>query len=237
MIGFNCESCGARVKAQPSLAGKTGKCPKCGTLNRVPPLARPAASEPETGAESNQPAVSAIAQERDGNTPVGWAAPVPAEQPRRQGSLVNCPDCGRPISRLAPICPGCGRPMNQMGTANVQPARPVRVEYNRSRNTFIGTMPLLVKCAMRAVQELGWKLENANEQTGLVTFETTGISWGSWSGVACSLNIVEVSENEFRVTGAGKQIHRGVQTFSLDLFGEANGKAEKAIEKMKQLAR
>jgi len=37
------------------------------------------------------------------------------------GNLVNCPDCGRQISRLAPNCPGCGRPMNQLGTAQVQP--------------------------------------------------------------------------------------------------------------------
>ena len=35
-----------------------------------------------------------------------------AAQRRKEASrnLVNCPDCGRPVSRLAPTCPGCGRP-------------------------------------------------------------------------------------------------------------------------------
>jgi len=46
-----------------------------------------------------------------------------AAQRRKEASrnLVNCPDCGRQISRLAPNCPGCGRPMNQTGPADVQP--------------------------------------------------------------------------------------------------------------------
>jgi hypothetical protein len=97
-------------------------------------------------------------------------------------------------------------------------------------------MTLLVKLAMRAVQELGWKLENANESLGMVTFET-GISWGSWSGVSCSLSIDEVSENQFRVTGTGKQNVRGGQLLALNIGGEAKGRAQKAIKKMKELAR
>jgi hypothetical protein len=96
-------------------------------------------------------------------------------------------------------------------------------------------MPQIVKLAMRAVQELGWKLENANEALGLVTFET-GITWGSWSGVSCSLNIEGVGENRFRVTGTGKQNVRGGQVLAVNLFGEAQGRASKAINKMKELA-
>jgi hypothetical protein len=96
-------------------------------------------------------------------------------------------------------------------------------------------MSLLVKLAMRAVQELGWKLENANENLGMVTFET-GMSWGSWSGVSCSLNIEQVSENQFRVAGTGKQNVRGLQLVALNIGGEAQGRAQKAINKMKELA-
>jgi hypothetical protein len=96
-------------------------------------------------------------------------------------------------------------------------------------------MPQIVKLAMRAVQELGWKLENANEALGLVTFET-GISWGSWSGVSCSLNIEGVGENRFRVAGTGKQNVRGGQILAPNLFGEAQGRASRAINKMKELA-
>jgi hypothetical protein len=96
-------------------------------------------------------------------------------------------------------------------------------------------MGQMVKLAMRAVQRLGRKLDTVNETIGLVTFETR-MSLASWSGVSCSLNIEEVSAHRFRVSGSGKQNVRGDQLFSLDLFGEAQSKARKAIEMMKQLA-
>jgi hypothetical protein len=96
-------------------------------------------------------------------------------------------------------------------------------------------MVLMVKLAMRAVQELGWKLDNANETLGVVTFET-GMTWGSWSGVSCSLNIEEISANRFRVTGTGKQNVRGGQLLALNIGGEAQKKAAKAIGKMAELA-
>ena len=96
-------------------------------------------------------------------------------------------------------------------------------------------MPLMMRLAMRAVQDLGWKLDNANETLGLVTFET-GMTWGSFSGVSCSLNIEEVAENQFRVTGTGKQNVRGGQLIALNLFGEAKGKANKVINRMKEIA-
>jgi hypothetical protein len=97
-------------------------------------------------------------------------------------------------------------------------------------------MTLMVKLAMRAAQELGWKLDNANETLGLVTFQT-GMSWGSWSGISCSLNIQDVGENKFRVAGTGKQNVRGGQMIALNLFGEAEGRAARAINRMKELAR
>jgi len=96
-------------------------------------------------------------------------------------------------------------------------------------------MITVVKLAMRAVQELGWKLDEANEILGLVTFQTS-MSWGSWNGVSCSLNIDEVSPNTFRVNGTGKQNLRGGQLVAFNIGGEAQGKARKAIEKMKQIA-
>ena len=94
----------------------------------------------------------------------------------------------------------------------------------------------MMKLAMRAVQLLGWKLEQVNENLGLVTFET-GVSWGSWSGISCSLNIEEVGPNTFRVKGTGKQNVRGAQIFAVNVGGEAQGRAQKAIDKMKEIAR
>src|SRR5260370_26590902 len=89
---------------------------------------------------------------------------------------------------------------------------------------------------MSGVQTLVRHARPANEAIGLVTFQTR-MSFASWSGVSCSLNIEEVSPNKFRVSGTGKQNVRGDQLFALDLFGEAKSKAHKAIEMMKELAR
>lgn len=152
-------------------------------------------------------------------------------------ALINCPECGREISDKAPACPGCGVPVS-LGNQVANPPQvqvPTTVTYNRNSDTFSGTMTLVVKLAMRAVQELGWKLDQANESLGHVTFQT-GMSWGSWSGVSCSLNIEEVGQNAFRVSGTGKQNVRGGQILALNIGGEAQGKARKAIDKMVQLA-
>ena len=151
-------------------------------------------------------------------------------------TLIKCTECGREISDKAGACPGCGAPIStSANTEPPQPKAPVSVHYNRNTDTFTGTMVLVVKLAMRAVQELGWKLDQANETLGMVTFQT-GMSWGSFSGVSCSLNIEEVSPFTFHVTGTGKQNVRGAQSFALNIGNEAQGKAAKAIETMKRLA-
>ena len=94
----------------------------------------------------------------------------------------------------------------------------------------------MVKLAVKAVQTAGYKVESVNEIVGLVIFET-GMTWGSWSGVSGSLTIEEAGGNLFRVSGAGKQNVRGGQFAAPDLFGEARGKVNKVIAKMKELAR
>ena len=147
-------------------------------------------------------------------------------------ALINCSECSKEISDKAAACPGCGAPVSN--AVSPQPQKPTYVEYNRESETFTGTMPLMLKLAMRAVQESGWKIDQANEALGLLTFQT-GMSWGSWSGVSCSLNIEEISDNTFRVTGTGKQNVSGGQLVALNIGGEAKGKARKAIEKMQEL--
>ncbi|HEX6963767.1 MAG TPA: hypothetical protein VF175_18005 [Lacipirellula sp.] len=112
---------------------------------------------------------------------------------------------------------------------------PTAVRYDSHKDTFTGTMSQMVKLAMRAIHALDWKLDQANEALGLVTFQT-GMSWGSWSGVSGSLSIEEVAPNTFRVDGTGKQNLRGGQLIAFNIGGEAQGKARKAIAKMKELA-
>jgi hypothetical protein len=147
--------------------------------------------------------------------------------------LINCEECGREVSDKAQSCPGCGAPL-AASTSNDSNA-PTVVKYNSQNDTYTGTMSLLVKLAMKAIQEHGWTLENANENIGLVTFKTS-ISWGSWSGVSCSLNISEVSPYNFKINGTGKQNVSGGQLFAINIGNEAQSKAIKAIESMRRLA-
>jgi hypothetical protein len=81
-------------------------------------------------------------------------------------------------------------------------------------------MPLIVKLAMRAVQQLGWKLDTANEAIGLVMFSK--YRRGIPKQISCE--------------GTGKQNVRGGQILALNLFGEAEGKARKAVDLMRQIA-
>ena len=148
-------------------------------------------------------------------------------------ALIKCVECSREISDKASACPGCGAPISISVGEQVQV--PAKVEYIRESDSFKGTMPLLVKLALRAIQDLGWKLDQANESLGFVVFQTS-VSWGSWSGVSCTLNIEEIESNTYRVSGTGKQNINGMQLVALNIGGEAQGKARKAIEKMKELA-
>ena len=129
-------------------------------------------------------------------------------------ALINCTECNREISDKAQTCPGCGAPVVIALEEKVN--APIKATYNRSIDTFSGTKILIVKLAMKAVQEIGWKLDQANENLGLVTFQT-GVTWGSWSGVSCSLNIEEINEYEFKVTGTGKQNLSGGQLIALNM--------------------
>lgn len=151
-------------------------------------------------------------------------------------ALVHCSECGREISDKAAFCPGCGAPVSSSTHNQVQVTQPqVRVSYDPNSDTFTGTMTMVVKLAMRAIQRLGWKIDNVNENLGLVTFQT-GISWGSWSGISCSLNIEELEAGRFKITGSGKQNVRGGQLVAFNIGGEAQSKARKAMKVLKQLA-
>lgn len=145
-------------------------------------------------------------------------------------ALIKCSECGREISDKAQSCPGCGAPL-----LAIVSDQQTKVSYNRDSDTFTGSMPLMVKLAMRAIQNLGWTIDQANEVAGLVTFQTR-ISWGSWSGISCSLNIEKTSPGKFRVSGTGKQNVRGAQLMAPNFFGEAQSTVRKAIDRMKHLA-
>ncbi len=96
-------------------------------------------------------------------------------------------------------------------------------------------MTRVVKLAMRAIQQFGWKIDDANGNLGLVTSQA-GISWGSWSGISGSLNIEELEAGRFRITGSDKQNVRGDRLIAFNIGREAQSKARKAMKVLKQLA-
>ena len=144
-------------------------------------------------------------------------------------ALIKCPECNKEISSKSSSCPNCGLPNPSFEN------KPTEIIYN-GNGIFIGTMPLMIKLALRAIQELGWIIDQANDVSGIVTFQTK-ISWGSWSGVSCSLFIEEIEENKFKIKGTAKQNLRGGQILALNIGNEAESKAEKAILKIIELAK
>lgn len=151
------------------------------------------------------------------------------EDQGRVMALIKCEDCGRDVSDRAPACPNCGAPI---AAAEQSAAAPQSVSVDGE--DFVGTKSLLTRLAVKAIQSLNYKVDGADEATGLVSF-TTGMTWGSWSGVSGSIYFEEVGPHRFRASGRGKQNVRGGQLLALNLFDEANGKVRNVLEEMRRL--
>ena len=124
-------------------------------------------------------------------------------------------------------------PPGQQMTPTAPPAAEP-VGYSAGDDTFRGDLRQVMQFAVRAIQDLRWTVVSANDLTQSLTFETK-MSWGSWSGVTCTLHFAEVAPGRWRASGSGKQNVRGGQLVAID-FGEAASKARKAIDRMKQVA-
>ncbi len=118
-------SCGQSLTVPDSLAGKTGKCPKCQAAIRIPAAtaaapattssgaaaAKPAAAKPAAAKQPAAPAKAAVAK-----TAAAPAAPAPAivsddvfdEIGLKKKTGPTCPKCATPIVRNAAICTSCG---------------------------------------------------------------------------------------------------------------------------------
>ncbi len=97
MISFSCGECGATFKAKRSMAGRKGKCPRCGAALEVP--------QPESAEDDGLYALEALADPQRGGpaaAPQAATAAAPAAGGRR------CPSCGQPLGAKARLCARCG---------------------------------------------------------------------------------------------------------------------------------
>lgn len=144
-------------------------------------------------------------------------------------ALVKCEDCRHDVSDRAPACPNCGAPV----AASIESPTPEKVSVDG--DCFVGTRAQVIRLAAKAVQACNYKIDSADEASGLVAF-TTGMTMGSWSGVSGSIYFEEVATHRYCPSGNAKQNVKGGQMLALDLFGEAKSKVRKILEEMRRLA-
>lgn len=145
-------------------------------------------------------------------------------------ALIRCSECAREVSDKALTCPNCGAPVDQSSTI------PVPESLGFENGEFVGTSTMMVELAKKAIGRLNYRIDGADAATGTVTF-TTGVTMGSWSGVSGTISWQETKPYRFKATGGGKQNVKGGQMVALNLFDEANGKANNVLAEMERLAR
>lgn len=145
-------------------------------------------------------------------------------------ALVTCDECGREVSDKAAACINCGAPIS----ASAEGDAPEKVSFQNGR--FNATKAQIEAHAVKAIQSLNYKVDGVDSASGLVKF-TTGMTWGSWSGVSGSVYLLQDEPNWFTVSGTAKQNVRGGQIVAIDLFGESNGKVKNVIDRMVEMTR
>ncbi len=115
-------SCGQVLNVPDSMAGKSGKCPKCQTMLKIPAAAGAPAGQAAASSAAKPAAAAAkpVAKSVAKPAPKVAAAPAPAPAPmnsmddlfdeigltKKTGPV--CPKCGGPIQRNAALCTSCG---------------------------------------------------------------------------------------------------------------------------------
>lgn len=144
-------------------------------------------------------------------------------------ALVKCGECGREVSDKATNCPNCGGPVD----ANTAVRAPEALSF--SDGEFVGTSQMIAELAKKAIGNVNYRVDSADASAGTATF-TTGVTMGSWSGVSGTISWEEVGLYRFKVIGQGKQNVQGGQVVAMNLFDEANAKANNVIREMVRLA-
>ena len=115
-ISCECPSCGKRLKAPDSAAGKRALCPKCRNPVQIPTEIIHDAEE-VTDTEQATEAAAAVPEDEYGLANVGAepAGAAPPEPERRP-----CPACGEMIAVAAVKCRYCGEIVNAAYKTQVQ---------------------------------------------------------------------------------------------------------------------
>ena len=104
-IQVTCQ-CGYSLNAPDSMAGKSGKCPKCQQLIKVPGAPQPAKAAASTPSAASKPA-SGPKKAEIPNTPTALDGLLEAAGlTQRQGKY--CPACDAPVQTGAVLCIKCG---------------------------------------------------------------------------------------------------------------------------------
>lgn len=143
-------SCGQVLNVPDSLAGKTGKCPKCQAALRIPAATAPATAQPAPAAAAAKPAAAKPATAKPATAkpaaakPAAKPAPVAASSAgmddlfdeigltKKTGPV--CPKCGGSIQRNAALCTHCGFHL-QSGEQAV--GFEARIEREEFKNPFL----------------------------------------------------------------------------------------------------
>jgi GYF domain 2 len=222
VIRFACHSCGFHLSAPESCAGRPSKCRQCGSAVSVPTPGQLVAFPP---AEATTKIHLYFGSRRQGPYVLSqiqsmWVSgAITADATYWYEGLTEWKEMTELFE------------MSKQRQDQKKRKDEERVRYNEKNDTFVGPLPAIMRLAIKAIQQLGYRIDNANESLGILTFQTS-LTMGSWQGALCSLGFEETRENTYRVNVSGKSA--GVLAF--DAFSEAKGRAQKVVDLMADLA-
>jgi GYF domain 2 len=104
-------------------------------------------------------------------TPPPEPEPIPAEVVpvvASNSKLIDCPDCGKSVSRRAEQCPHCGCPIGEPKPQQVvvhPPAPQVRI------------FEVVFRCVVQAVRDVGYAVGRVDKHNGMIAFKTGMSLW------------------------------------------------------------
>ena len=82
--------------------------------------------------------------------------------------LIDCPDCGKSVSRRAEECPHCGCPITE------PKPQPVVVQPPAPQ---VRTFEVVFRCVVQAVRDVGYAVGRVDKYNGMIAFKTGMSLW------------------------------------------------------------